>query len=82
MDKTSMQVYCENRLKNIMIKDKANNPQKISNVLSSEILYVLKNYLEINDYDLDIDVSIADSGCYHIKIEADCRNIKNVSYIS
>ena len=42
-----MQSYCENRLKNMLIKDKQDNPQKVTGVLKSEILYVLKNYMEI-----------------------------------
>ena len=76
-----MQSYCENRLKNMLIKDKQDNPQKVTGVLKSEILYVLKNYMEIKDYDLDVDINIGADGYYHLIIQADCKNIKTVSYI-
>ena len=82
MDKTSMKVFCENRLKNIMIKDKTDSPQKVDRILKAEILYVLRNYFELKEYDLDMDISINSDGYYHVKIDAECRNIKNVSYIS
>jgi len=81
MDNTSMSTYCETRLRNMVIKDKKDNPQKINGVLKAELLYVLRNYLDLKEYDLDIDISINNKGYYHIVIEADCKNIKNISYI-
>ncbi len=81
MDKTSMQAYCETRLRNMVIKDKNNNPQKINGILKAEILYVLRNYMELKEYDLDIDIRINEKGYYHLVIEADCKSIKSVSYI-
>ncbi len=81
MDSTSMQKYCETRLRNMMIKDKGENARKIDGVLRAEILYVLKNYLELEEYDMDIDISINQKGFYDLTIKAECRNIKSVSYI-
>ncbi len=82
MDNTSMQAYGEGRLRNMLIRDRQDNPQKINRILKSEILYVLKNYFDLKDYDLDIDVSLGNNGYYHLSIQADCHNIKSVSYIS
>ncbi|MBQ4558052.1 MAG: cell division topological specificity factor MinE [Clostridia bacterium] len=82
MDNSSMQNYCENRLKKMLIKDKQDSPQKVTGVLKSEILYVLKNYMEVKDYDIDVDITISDNGYYKLIIQADCRNLKTVSYIS
>ena len=76
-----MQAYCETRLKKMLVKDKKDNPHKITNILKSEILYVLKNYFELQNYDIDIDIRIKDNGMYHLVIEAECRNIKCVTYI-
>ncbi len=80
-DPTSMQVYCETRLKNMVIRDKENNNYRIGNILKAEILYVLRSYFDLHEYDMDIDISITENGMYHVSIGADCRNIKAVSYI-
>ena len=77
----TIQAYCEQRLQKILIRDKENNPQRVSSVLRSEILYVLKNYLELIDNDIDIVITITKNGRYRINIQSDFRNIKSISYI-
>ena len=81
MQQTSMQKYCETRLRNMMIRDKGENTRKIDGVLKAEILYVLKSYMELSDYDLDVDIVVNNRGFYDLTIKAECRNIKSVSYI-
>ena len=81
MDNTSISKYCETRLRNLMIKDKGDTTSRINNVLRAEIMYVLKNYFELQDYDMDIDILINSRGYYEVLIKAECRNIKRVSYI-
>ena len=66
MDNTSMSTYCETRLRNMVIKDKKDNPQKINGVLKAELLYVLRNYLDLKEYDFGeeglLEVAILDMG--------------------
>lgn len=76
-----LQKYCENRLRHVLIKDKQENPNKIINILKSELLYVLKNYMEIDAEDLTVNISVSDKGRYHIELEAFVKRLKMVKYI-
>ena len=67
---------CENRLKNIIISDKRENPVKIERVLKSELLNVLKNYFELTSEDIDLSIMIRDDGKYGILLNAISRHIR------
>lgn len=67
-------VACENRLKNVLVMDK-NISGNMLNVLKSEVLYVLKNYMEIAANDLNVDICIDEFGFYDIKIDAKVRRL-------
>ena len=64
-----------------MIRDKKDKPNKVEKILKAEISYVIRNYFDLLDSNIDIDISVRNNGMYHISIGADCRNIKSVSYI-
>lgn len=60
----------ENRLKNIIVADKKENPDKIERLLKSEIMNVLKNYFEITSEDVSLSILINDDGKYDLQINA------------
>lgn len=72
---------CTERLRNVLINDKRDNPSKILNVLKSDILYVLKNYMEINSDDLELDISVTSIGTYKITILANVNRLKTLNCI-
>ena len=72
---------CTERLRNVLINDKRDNPSKIINVLKSDILYVLKNYMEINSDDLELDISVTSIGTYKITILANVNRLKTLNCI-
>ena len=51
-------VVCENRLKNIIVADKQENPIKIKKVVRAEILQVVRNYFDVSMDDVDFDIVI------------------------
>jgi len=69
-------INCENRLKNMMVADKADNPHKIERVLRAEIFYVLKNYFEIRGDDLFVNIELNELGNYIINIKCESSVIK------
>ena len=69
-------VVCENRLKNIIVADKQENPIKIKKVVRAEILQVVRNYFEVCMDDVDFDIVITDDGFYNISIDIVSRNMK------
>lgn len=60
----------ENRLKNIIVADKKENPEKIERLLKSEIMNVLKNYFDITSEDMSLSILINDDGKYDLQINA------------
>lgn len=66
----------ENRLKNIIVADKKENPMKIEKILKSEIINVIKNYFEISAEDVDLNILINKDGMYDIQINFVSRAIK------
>lgn len=80
--KNELQLLCENRLKQVLFNDKKENPQKVLNIIKSEILYVLKNYMEIKAEDMDININLDEFGTYSLEISAKINRLKMVSSIS
>ena len=60
----------ENRLKNIIVADKKENPEKIERLLKSEIMNVLKNYFDITSEDVSLSILINDDGKDDLQINA------------
>ncbi len=77
--KSELQLMCESRLKNVLVKNKEDNPLKIKNVLKSEILHILKNYMEVSAENLDLDIFVDNSGYYQLQVVAKARRIKPAS---
>ena len=72
---------CAERLKNVLINDKKDNPNKILNVLKSDILYVLKNYMEISCDDVDLSIQVTHAGTYTVSMIANVKRIKTLNCI-
>lgn len=72
--KNELTIVCENRLKQVLVMDKNIN-NSVVNVIKSEVLYVLKNYMEIKASDLDFEITIDEFGFYDININAKVRRL-------
>lgn len=79
--KNEMQVLCENRLKQVLYNDKKENPNKVLNIIKSEILYVLKNYMEIKAENMDVVINIDEYGSYTLEVKASINRLKMISAI-
>lgn len=66
----------EKRLNQALILEKHFNPEKIRNVIKSDIFNVLKNYGDIDCEDLHFDIVILDDGCYQVEFKAKLNHIK------
>lgn len=78
--KNNLSLICENRLKQVLTIDKQINSSLIQ-VLKSDILHVLKNYMEINAEELDLNISIDEFGFYDISVCAKVRRLITFSRI-
>lgn len=63
------------RLNNLMNVDKKDNPDKIVKLLKSEIVYVFKNYMDINIDDVKLDIGIDNNGKYLINFTCEVGRI-------
>ena len=79
--KNELQVLFEDRLKNVLVKDKNDSPYKVINILKSELLNILKNYMEVSQNDLNINFSLNNDGLYNLEIFAQVKRFKQVSAI-
>ncbi len=71
-----LELYGVNRLKNVLNIDKNDNPIKITNVLKSDLLYLLSNYMEISPDDLDLSIEVGQGGTYKLEILGNVRRLK------
>ncbi len=76
-----LQVVASERLKSVLVQDKKENPIKIINVLKSELLYVLKNYMEVTPEDIDFDIVVNAEGKYIVNFQAKVHRLKVSNYI-
>lgn len=66
----------EERLKHVLIQDKHFNPDRIKQVIKSDVYHLLRNYTNINSDNIYIDIEINQNGTYHFKIDAVAENLK------
>ena len=72
-------VKVQERLRSVLVSDKEENPNKILSVLKSDVLNVLKQYMEISGEDLSVDVTINQFGQFVFSANATSRRLKNLS---
>ena len=68
-------VVLDRRVRQLLINDKKDNPNKIINLIKSEMFYILKNYMEINIDDIDLDIGIDNDGKYLISMSCEASRI-------
>ena len=67
---------CISRLKNVLVLDKQQNPLKIIEVLKSDIIQVLSNYMEIDYEDVDLNIVVNQNGTYDLELKSIVRRVK------
>ena len=75
-------VRCENRLKNIMLMDKQEVPQRIVRVVKAELLYVLRNYFDVSSENMSVDISLNATGQYVLSMIMESDSIKVVNTLN
>ena len=63
------------RLNNLIKADKKDNPEKIIKLVKSEIVFVLKNYMDIKYDDVKLDIGIDNNGKYLINFSGEVSRI-------
>lgn len=69
------------RLKDMLSVDKKSNPIKLENVIKSEIVYLLKNYMELNSNDVDFTITLDNDNKYNIVFTAKVDRLKQLNFI-
>ena len=77
----SLQLICENRLKNVLQRDKNENPLHILSVLKSDMLLLLSNYMDIKADSLDIDICVLENGTYKLLIEGYSKRLRVAKHV-
>lgn len=67
---------CVERLKNIIVADKSENPQKVERVIKSELLHTLNNYFDLAYDDLQVDICVNEKGNYILSLVCESKNLK------
>ena len=71
----------DSRLKQMLINDKKDNPNKIIGLIKSEIFFVLKNYMDIKIDDIQFDIGIDNNGKYLLSLNAEVARIYVANYL-
>ncbi len=70
------------RLKKVLISDKHFNPERVKNVIKSDIYSLLINYADISSETLDLKIEINENGGYNISVNAKANRLKVLGNIS
>lgn len=71
----------DSRLKQMLINDKKENPNKLVGIIKSEIFYILKNYMDIKSDDIIFDIGIDNNGKYLLSLSAEVSRIYVANYL-
>ena len=74
-------VIIENRIKQMLINDRKENPDKIISLLRSEIFYIFKNYMDIKIDDIELNIGIDNNGKYVVSINAEVGRLFLAKYL-
>ena len=61
------------RLEKVLVKDKTEDPKKLAEILKSDLLNLLQNYMEVKDLNVDFEV---DTVGYFLTVNAEAKRIK------
>lgn len=70
-----------NRLNNVIRQDKKVNPRYITEVIKSDVFYLLNNYFEVEYDNITIDINVGDNNLYKISISAKGDRIKTMQVL-
>ena len=62
------------RLEKVLVKDKMEEPKKLEEILKSDILKILQDYMDITNISVNFDVSLEG---YKLNINADAKRVKS-----
>lgn len=69
----------DNRLRNLIVSDRRENPIKIEKFLKAEIIKVLQNFFDVSSDDISLSIIISKEGIYDIQINALSKNFLNAN---
>ena len=61
------------RLEKVLVKDKTEDPKRLAEILKSDILNLLQNYMEVENLDINFDVGLDG---YKFSIDVEAKRIK------
>lgn len=61
------------RLEKVLVKDKTEDPKRLAEILKSDVLNLLQNYMEVENLDINFDVGLDG---YKFSIDIEAKRIK------
>ena len=61
------------RLEKVLVKDKTEDPKRLAEILKSDILNLLQNYMEVENLEINFDVGLDG---YKFSIDIEAKRIK------
>lgn len=69
------------RLKDVIKRDKEDNPKFVKDVIKSDFFYLINNFFEVEFKDIEVSVDVDDNNKYLIAISASGDRAKLMSRI-
>ena len=70
------------KLKQVLINDKHFNPERLNDVVSSDIFKLLQNYMEIDNSDMMSRIDLDEQGTYVLRCKVKCKRLKIMGLLS
>lgn len=70
------------KLKQVLINDKHFNPERLNDVVSSDIFKLLQNYMEIDNSDMMSRIDLDEQGNYVLRCKVKCKRLKIMGLLS
>ena len=61
------------RLEKVLVKDKTEDPKRLAEILKSDVLNLLQNYMEVENLNVNFDVGLDG---YKFSIDVEAKGIK------
>ena len=61
------------RLEKVLVKDKTEDPKRLAEILKSDVLNLLQNYMDVENLDINFDVGLDG---YKFSIDVEAKRIK------
>ena len=74
-------VATDNRIKQLLINDRKDNPNKLIGLIKSEIFFILKNYMDVKIDDLILDIGIDNNGKYVLNLSCETSRVYMVNHL-